>query len=61
MISCLLITVAYQPKKSSEDPSALLNQLIPQSYIDLEEAVLSKAAKMIHAKEIPILTEKEFL
>ena len=55
------IAVAYDPLKAPEDPSALLNQLIPQSYINLEEAVQSKAAKMMLAKEIPILTQKEFL
>ena len=61
MISCLLIIVVYDPKKFPDDPSALFNQQIPQSYIDLEEEVLFKAAKMTHAKEIPILTQKEFL
>ena len=55
------LVVTYLPEKSPDDPSALLNQLIPQSYIDLEEAVQTKAAKMMIAKEIPILTEKEFL
>ena len=64
---CIIITcydslvVTYLPEKSPEDQSALLNQLIPQSYIDLEEAVQSKAAKMMLAKEIPILTQNEFL
>ena len=53
--------MVYQPLKKLEDPSALLNQLIPQSYIDLEEAVQSKATEMKLAKEIPILTQAEFL
>ena len=53
--------MVYDPKKFPDDPSALLNQQIPQSYIDLEEAVQSKATKMTYAKEIPILTQNEFL
>ena len=57
----LHIVVVYQPLTAPEDPSALLNQLIPQSYIDLGEAVEAKAAKMRSAKEVPVLTQKEFL
>jgi len=53
--------VVYQPLKAPNDSSALLNQQIPQSYIDLEEAVRSKAATMQLAKEIPILTQEQFL
>lgn len=53
--------MVYQPLKSPEDCSAFLNQQIPQAYIDLKEAVQSKAAKMMHAKEIPIMTQTEFL
>ena len=53
--------MVYQPLKSPEDSSAFLNQQIPQSYIDLKEAIQSKALKMIHAKEIPIMTQPEFL
>ena len=52
--------MVYQPLTTPEDSSALLNQLIPQSYIDLEEAVQAKAAEMRHAKEVPILTQEEF-
>ena len=53
--------VIYRPLKSPEDCSAFLNQQIPQAYIDLKEAVQTKAAKMLHAKEIPIMTQTEFL
>ena len=53
--------MVYQPAKESEDPSALLNQLIPQTYIDLEEAVQSKAAEIRLTKTLPILTQADFL
>lgn len=61
LVANIFVVVVYHPSKESEDPSALLHKLIPQSYIDLEEAVRSKAAEMKLEEEMPILTQKQFL
>jgi len=52
--------VMYQPNKSSEDPSTLLQQMVPESYLKLNQDVLSKAAEIRKSKTAPILTLTEF-
>ncbi|XP_065896958.1 leucine-rich repeat serine/threonine-protein kinase 1-like isoform X2 [Dysidea avara] len=52
--------MVYQPNKSPEDPSALLQQMIPVSYLELNQDVLSKAADMRKSKTVPVLSLDEF-
>ena len=52
--------VAYQPKKSPDDPSALLQQMVPESYLELEQDILTKAAEMRASNTVPVLGLREF-
>jgi len=52
--------VVYQPNKSPGDPSALLQQMVPQSYLELEQDILSKAAEMRVSNTVPVLGLQNF-
>jgi len=52
--------VVYQPNQSPDDPSALLQQLVPKSYLELEQDILTKAAEMRMSNTVPVLQLKEF-
>jgi len=56
----LYTIVVYQPNQSPDDPSALLQQLIPKSYLELEQDILTKAAEMRMSNTVPVLQLKEF-
>ena len=50
----------YQPSKSPEDSNALLQQMIPESFLDLEQDIITKAAEMRVSNNIPVITVTDF-
>ena len=52
--------VKYNPDMKEGDPRALLNQQIPQSFADLQDAIRQELVTLRVNNQPPIMEEKEF-
>jgi len=50
----------YQPSKSPEEANALLQRMVPESFLELEKDIIKKAAEMRASNSIPVLTVEDF-
>lgn len=59
IVSCS-IAVTYKPSMEVDSPSALLNQQIPKSYINLDAAIKRKVVDLVKNNKPPFMAQKEF-
>ena len=53
-------TVNYNPDMGDDDPRALLNQQIPHSFVQLQDALKEELLTLRMKNKSPIMEEKEF-
>lgn len=53
-------TVRYNPDMKEDDPRVLLNQQIPHSFVQLQDAIRDELLTLRMKNQPPIMEEKEF-
>lgn len=51
----------YKPEMSETDPKALFQQMIPQTFLSLQEKLREKLVELKAKKEAPIMEHREFV
>ena len=60
LIFFLSHAVKYNPDMKENDPRALLNQQIPHSFVQLQDAIREELLNLRMKNQPPIMEEKEF-
>ena len=50
----------YKPDMNETDPKALFSQLIPRTFLNLQDSIREKVIDLKEKKHPPIMTEEEF-
>ena len=57
---CVVLPVTLKPGKPQDDPDALLQQYIPQSYLRLQNEVEKKVLEMKKDNLAPMMNKKDY-